>query len=216
MAAETKTNGIIKEPLPSFMKNKFEHIFHLLYDLQHDKNLSRQDFMKLKKKLVEMGNIDDGSEKCRIIQSRIDATWTGLMKGSRIYRTKSLQKHVSVPMWVEYWTDFYEAAKAKGDWPESSLAGNVDYQWHSEFVNLIFDAMDFNGDGVIDRDEYTTFMKAFAYKEQGDTDKSFTVLCQKNGDKLDKNYFTKLWYQYLTSENLDDTPGNYLFGSSLS
>eukprot|EP00106_Octopus_bimaculoides_P003193 XP_014770635.1 PREDICTED: uncharacterized protein LOC106869418 [Octopus bimaculoides] len=168
------------------------------------------------KKLVEMGNVEDGSEKCRLMQSRIDATWTGLMKGSRIYRKNSLQKHVSVPMWIDYWADFYEAAKAKGDWPSSSLSGNVDYQWHSEFVSLIFDAMDLNGDGVIDKDEYSAFMKAFAYNGEGDPVKNFTILCQKNGDKLDRSYFADLWYQYLMSDTLEDSPGNYLFGSSFS
>lgn len=53
---------------------------------------------------------------------------------------------MNVSEWLNYWTDFREAAKAGNDWPTCSLAGNVDYQWHSEFVDLIFDVMDGNGE----------------------------------------------------------------------
>lgn len=206
----TENNDHASENLSPFLKGKYEHIFHLLYDIQHDKKLSRQDFTKLQKKLMEMSKKD--AEKIRLIQTRIGTVWTGIMKGSRFYRKNDLQMHVNVSEWLNYWTDFREAAKAGNDWPTCSLAGNVDYQWHSEFVDLIFDVMDGNGDGVIDEDEYVGFMKSFAYTDD-DPANNFTNICQRNGDKIDRTHFKNMWYQYLMDEKAEDSPGNYLFGN---
>ncbi|KAK6186110.1 hypothetical protein SNE40_008210 [Patella caerulea] len=181
----------------------------------HDKNLSRQDFKELQKRLSSLKNLRATSEENRKIQTRVGSIWSGLMKSSRHYRSNPLQLHLSVPEWLSYWSDFVKSARSCKGWPAMSDDGQTDYTWHTEFIDLIFDVADTKGDEYIDKEEYTLFLTVFGLSAVN-CEKSFTYITrqQTNGHKLDKNRFKDLWFEFITSED-EDSPGSFLFGNPL-
>ena len=39
-----------------------------------------------------------------------------------------------------------EAARAARDWPETSMDGDVNYEWQKDYMNFMFNLMDTNGE----------------------------------------------------------------------
>ncbi|ESO83092.1 hypothetical protein LOTGIDRAFT_236865 [Lottia gigantea] len=210
-------NPVPRSPnrLGGYLTRKQEYIFNLLYDTMHDKNLSRQDFKELQKRMSDLRNLRPASEENRKLQTRIGSIWSGLMKSSRHYRKNPLQQHLNVPEWLAYWSDFVKSARSVRGWPEVSEDGLTDYQWHNEFIDLIFDNMDYKGDESLDKEEYSRFMKAFGLSTDRCEETFLSIVNNtKNGQKIDRQKFKDLWFEFLTNEK-EDGVGNFLFGNPL-
>ncbi|XP_071098116.1 calexcitin-2-like [Haliotis cracherodii] len=206
-------NGTVRtgNSLTEFQSRKQEYIFDTLYDITHDRNLSRQDFTKLQKLVTGIKGLSGRCEQSRALQTRMASIWSGLMKSSKHYRKNPLQLHLSLPEWLSYWSDFVKAASKSRDWPASSIDDHAVYDWHVEFVDFVFDVMDINSDSVIDKEEYISSLTQFSVPADN-CHQSYNKLSQAlNGEQLSRDHFRQFWFRFLVSDDPAEV-GNFLFG----
>ncbi|XP_041355242.1 uncharacterized protein LOC121372868 [Gigantopelta aegis] len=197
--------------LTDLQARKQEYIFDLLFDISHDRNLSRQDFNKLQKLMLAVKGLTGRCQQSRSIQNRLAGIWSGLIKSSKNYRKNPLQLHLSVFEWLVYWSDVTKAAKTCGDWPTSSVSGEADYQWHHEFIDLMFEIFDTNNDNHIDEEEYCKCLIHFGVPETSCRKAFNTLSLETSKQGINHQQFKDFWLEFILSDNVSDT-GNYLFG----
>ncbi|XP_064596485.1 calexcitin-2-like [Liolophura sinensis] len=199
--------------LHPYLALKYEHMFYLIYDTMKDGNLSRQDFSKLLTRLAEVKGLEPKTKEYRELQERVNGVWAGLMKGSRFYRHNPSQLHLNITEWLEYWKDFARAAKQCEGWPDTSIDGHVEYLWQRDFVDLVFDIMDKDGDNVVSRDDYVRLMAGLGLEKEASSE-AYDVItrAKNNSQRLKREEFSDLWLAYLTNENPKSHPGNCIMG----
>jgi len=203
------------DKLTFLQRQKYDHLFQVLYDTTNDKTVSRQDFLELLKKVQILRKWPTGCAGYSQAERIIAKVWTAFQKGNRKYRNKDSQMHIRDHEWRRYWGDFVEAARAARGWPECSLDGDVNYEWQKDYMHFMFNLMDTNGDGGLDRAEYLKCFSSFGLTPE-DCNTAFDKFAVDSYgrplDEVDINRFEELWFQYLTSDDLNSHPGNYLMG----
>lgn len=74
----------------------------------------------------------------------------------------------------------------------------------------LFDTLDLDNDGKIEKDEYGFFLQAAGVRPD-DATTAFNRIDLDNDGVISRDEFALAIHQYFTSENLDD-PGNWFFG----
>ena len=203
------------DKLTFLQRQKYDHLFQVLYDTTADKTVSRQDFLELLKKVQILRNWPTGCPGYSQAERIIAKVWTAFQKGNRKYRNKESQMHIRDHEWRRYWGDFVEAARAARGWPENSVDGDVNYEWQKDYMHFMFNLMDTNGDGSLDRTEYLKCFTSFGLTPD-DCNTAFDKFAVDSYgrpiEEVDMNRFEELWFQYLTSDDLNSHPGNFLMG----
>ncbi|XP_064645419.1 calexcitin-2-like [Lineus longissimus] len=220
-ASRPKSPGVAK--MSTFQKKKIDYMFDTLYGPTDGDTVSREDFWKLLKTASTIRDWTPMNPGFREFQLRIASIWAGLIKGTLVYKAEGnlLVMEIKREEWNHYWGDFAEAAHLAGQtWPECSKDGRVDYQCLKDFTDFMFNMMDVNGDGSLDKKEYIKCLAAFGIPENDSEDCYERILLILNRDKtdpsqcqLDEPTFDKLWFEFLTS-NDEREAGNYLLGPS--
>jgi len=83
-----------------------------------------------------------------------------------------------------------------------------------EFMNLFFNLIDTNGDGVIQKEEFAIFLRAFRVENEADIAASFKAVDQDGDGKIDHNEFINVGIEFWMS-NDESLPSKLLFGPLL-
>ncbi|XP_074661416.1 sarcoplasmic calcium-binding proteins II, V, VI, and VII-like isoform X2 [Tubulanus polymorphus] len=238
-----KSPGLSK--LTEFQRKKVDYMFDAFFAPSDGDTVNHNDFFRLLKLATNIRQWSPLNPGFKDFQNRIASIWAGLIKGTLVYKAVSnaLVMNIGRDEWQHYWGDFVEAAKLAGDkWPETSKDGRVHYQCQKDLKDFMFNCMDVNGDGVIDKEEYKLCLQAFeipdfdiedAYERLSrsigmfDTPPSpskysatnepvtpTTPLSPSSKLKITEDRFEKLWFEYLTSA-VETEPGNYILGKPL-
>jgi len=79
-----------------------------------------------------------------------------------------------------------------------------------EFMNMWFDLIDTNGDGVIQKEEFAFFLNAFRVENETDISAAFQALDTDGDGQIDHNEFIDAGLEFWMTD--EDKPSKLLFG----
>jgi len=119
---------------------------------------------------------------------------------------------------IAVWNEFFEASSVDGalDVDGYLLALRTTSRSNLirivvEFVNLFFDLVDVNGDGIIQKEEYAVFLKAFLVEDPKQVEASFQVLDTDGDGKLSNLEFINGGIEFFLSDD-ESLPSKSFFG----
>jgi len=119
---------------------------------------------------------------------------------------------------VKIWYDFFDESATDGAVNSDEWIAAVRrfpifglFRVIVEFMNLFFDLIDINGDGVIQKEEYAFFLNAFRVEDKAAIENSFNALDKDGDGQIDHDEFVNAGLEFWMSddENLDS---KLLFG----
>jgi len=118
---------------------------------------------------------------------------------------------------VKLWDDYLSQASVNDEMNEETfiqcLKDHQDRLLESclQLGGLLFDLIDLNGDGVIQREEYALFLKVFRVEDEEEIKKAFKVIDTDGSGQLSHDEFIYAVCQYFMT-NDESLPANSIFG----
>jgi len=157
-------------------------------DLDGDGKLTRADYEMLVDSYLKLGQIDE--LRAKQITRRILGVWDSF------FSIIAADGAITTDQWI--------AVIRRS--PFLSLFRVV-----IEYMNLFFDLIDTNGDGVIQKEEFAFFLKIFCVEEKAEVIEAFQALDTDGDGKIDHNEFMNAAIEYWMS-NDDSLPSKLFFG----
>jgi len=157
-------------------------------DLDGDGQLTRADYEMLLDRYLKLGKIDE-------------------------FRAKQVTRKI-----LSVWDIFFDNVSTNGVIDADAWIAVI--KRHSvfvyfrvvvEFMNIFFDLIDTNGDGVIQKDEYAFFLKAFRVEDEADITASFNMLDMDGDGKIDHTEFMNAAVEFWMTDD-ESLPSKLLFG----
>jgi len=122
--------------------------------------------------------------------------WRGSVKEQQVRR-----------FMIQIWNDFFERGAVNGAVDEAMFVALVRVQTHKvlpraavQFYGILFDAIDRKGRGVVNREEFSRFTKAFGIFDWGAED-AFNAIDQNHDGKLSKEEFVSAGVEYWCTDD---------------
>jgi len=118
---------------------------------------------------------------------------------------------------VKIWEDYYAQSAINDELPEQEflqcLRDHKDMLFDTclQFFGLLFDVIDLNGDGVIQREEYALFLKVFRIEDKEDVKNAFNVVDTNGDGQLSSDEFIYAGCDYFMT-NDETLPSRFIFG----
>jgi len=167
-----------------FWERKCRTYFSRL-DLNDDGKLSKSDYEMLADRYQKLAKADE--LKAKQIIRRILNLW------DRFHSKSAVNGAIDADEWIASLRRF----------PVFGLFRTV-----VEFMNMWFDMIDTNGDGVIQKEEYACFLKAFRVEDKAAVEASFKALDKDGDGKIDHDEFVDAGIEFWMCN--DDALGSKL------
>lgn len=175
--------------LSDLQRKKLPNLFHL-HDTDRDGALRRDDYVQFPRDLARARGLEIGSPEERELSARFLAGWESLSDFT-------VGGGVTVDGWLAYW--------------ERVLATDGMYeQFAGSMGEYIFLMLDGDGDGVVGRDEFLHFYRAYDM-DDAEAGRTFDRLDLNGSGSLTQDEIGVLLRQYFLSDD-PDAPGNVFFG----
>jgi len=170
-----------------FWERKIRTYIHRI-DMDGDGKLTKVDYEMLVDRYLKLGKIDD-------------------------LRAKQITRKI-----LGIWNKFFSVAATNGvidadEWIAVCRRTSILVYFRAilEFMNVCFDLIDTSGDGVIQKEEFAFFLKAFRVEDEAEVNASFQALDRDGCGKIDHNEFINAGIEFWMS-NDENLPSKLMFG----
>jgi juvenile hormone diol kinase len=178
--------------MPSaFLDEKFTREFESL-DVDNDGFVSRADFERIADSLASALGLEPGSPKSDAIHAQYRVWWEGVAT-----RDMDGDGRVDLAEWLAY----DEEVTSSPETFQKVLEAGADQ---------LFQILDFDGDGVVSLEEYTTWVGCYGASDVM-VKEAFQHLAASGTGRLSRAETRERVREYYQSED-PDSPGNWLFG----
>lgn len=178
--------------LTDFQRRKLRHLFDI-YDVERNGFLERADYELRAHTVATLWGHEPGSREHEEITRHY------LTHFERIKAVADFSRDGRIE--VDEWLDFFEIVLSD-DVAFEAVVGAT--------AKLVFDGFDFDGNGVIDRDELASLRRAFGL-DDSHTDLIFAALDLNGDGVLSVDEVHQAIGEFFRS-NDPDAPGNHFFG----
>jgi Ca2+-binding EF-hand superfamily protein len=118
---------------------------------------------------------------------------------------------------VKIWADFFATAAPNGVIDEQTflktMKKNEDILLRTfwQFCGLWFDAIDLNGDGVIQAAEFLLYLRAFGVDDEHAAEQAFKMMDTQRNGQLSYDEFVQAGCEYFISSD-ESLPSKHMFG----
>jgi Ca2+-binding EF-hand superfamily protein len=178
--------------MPSaYIVRKFTNEFETL-DVDNDGFVSKADFERIASNLASALGLEPGSAKSEAIHGRYTVWWEGIAT-----RDKDGDGRVDLAEWLDY---DQEITSSPETFQQVLEAG----------ADELFQILDFDDDGVVSLEEYTTWIGSYGVSDVM-AKEAFAHLAASGSGRLSRAETRERVREYYQSED-PESPGNWLFG----